>query len=196
MRVEVLGPGTAIARLCKPSQLGQEGRPEPTAFQVRLDEDGRPIEQTLSAYWMDYLFSTPAVDRKSQLEAVRSYLRDGETGFREVSPGTTWALAVLETDRLAGPAAPAGAIEFRPSPRTDQTDKSICLLVDGGLELASQATLSADGLVDPHASVHSIPHAAPLEWAVCHFLAEHVMMMWEPVGPKRAKPGTVWPAVA
>lgn len=156
-------------------------------------EDGHPIEDTLSVYWMDYLIVSSATDRSIQLEAVRSYLSDGGTGFQEMKPGATWILAVLETDRLGVHDAPAGAIEFRVSPRTDQSDQSICLRMDGAFELVNGAGHSAAGLVDPHASVHAIPHASPLELAVCHFLAERVMTEWEPFGPKRKKPGTPWP---
>ncbi|WP_157522547.1 hypothetical protein [Mitsuaria sp. 7] len=158
-----------------------------------MDEDSRPLEDTLSVYWMDYLVVPFAPDRPIQLEALRSYLKDGHTGFQEMKPGATWAFAVLETDRLIEATAPAGAIEFRVSPRADESDRSICVRIDGGFELVNGAELSALGLVDPHASVNSIPHAAPLEWAVCHFLAERVMSAWEPFGPKRAKPGTPWP---
>lgn len=169
-RVVGLPSASLISRICKPSQVDDEGRVEAGAFALRAAKDDRPLERALSVYWLEYLVCSDEIDVK--LAALRAYRANPPAELAEMTVRRTAWFATLRVERVESEVAPAN-VQFK-CHHDPRTDRSICYCDDGAIVGRIGPIAINEALVDPHSLICAMPEDGPLDFAVRVHLAELV----------------------
>lgn len=161
MRVVRLPKDAWVVRVCKPSAIGDDGRPDAGAFELRVGESGDLKETALSVDWLEYHVASQSLDLK--IDALRTYRAESTLPEFEKKRATAWLLAMRVSAIEDGARIPGLLIECQHDPRTDQ---SACQCDEFGLTGRNGRINPAEAVMDSHSLICPFPKEGPIEFAM------------------------------
>lgn len=166
MRVSRIPAECHVVRVCLPSSLDDDGRPDAGAFELRRNLDGSLKEPSLSVHWLDYLVSSDSLEFK--LQVLRSYRVNSQ--LKQFEQRSKAWLVVLRVGVIEASSGELG-LQCLADP---QLDESACQCNEHGLVGRQGPIAPSAAVIDAHACIDPFPAASPEEFALMTHLRDLV----------------------